>query len=61
MHTPNGLLQPMAENEHHAEIALYATMLFPYLMLSRAKNSNDGSVNKTITRRLEMSRQGQID
>ena len=48
----NCLLTPFAENSSKANIALYAAMLFPHLILARTSSEPKTSRNQLTTRRL---------
>ena len=43
---------PIAVNTDRSDISLTLCMILPHLTLSRTKNTDDGSKNKTIKRRL---------
>ena len=45
--------RPLHDQQKKAEIALIATMVMPHLILARSKDGNDGSITKTIGRRLD--------
>ena len=51
--TMNTVLSGTLDRPEKAEIALIATMVMPHLILARSKDGNDGSITKTIGRRLD--------
>ena len=59
--TMNCLMTPLAENSSKANIALYAAMLFPHLILARTSSEPDTSRNQVTTRRLRMWLTGEIE
>ena len=49
----HSVLSPIAVNTDRSDISLILCMILPHLTLSRTKNTDDGSNNKTIKRRLQ--------
>ena len=49
----NTELSGTLDRPEKAEIALIATMVMPHIILARSKDGNDGSITKTIGRRLD--------
>ena len=49
----HSVLSPIAVNTDRSDISLTLCMILPHLTLSRTKNTDDGSNNKTIKRRLQ--------
>ena len=50
--THHSVPSPIAVNTDRSDISLTLCMILPHLTLSRTKNTDDGSKNKTIKRRL---------
>ena len=59
--TMDRLLSAISEKQSNENIALYAAMLMPHLVLSRTTSEPDASRNKTTTRRLRMWLNGEIE
>ena len=59
--TMNCLMTLFAENSSKANIALYAAMLLPHLILARTSSEPDTSQNQVTTRRLRMWLTGETE
>ena len=59
--TMDRILAAIAEKQSNENIALYAAMLMPHLVLARTTSEPDASRNKTTTRRLKMWLNGEIE
>ena len=55
------VLAAIAEKQSNEDIALYAAMLMPHLVLARTTSEQDASRNKRTTRRLRMGLNGEIE
>ena len=56
----NRTLNSLIENNENA-FAMHAAMIFPHLLLCKTKSENDGSLSKTIARRLKQWQDGDLD
>ena len=57
----NNLLAPLANNSCNSDMAMYAALILPHLVLSKTKTEVDGSISKIIGRRLKQWNSGQIE
>ena len=58
--TLNRTLNSLIENNEKT-FAMYAAIIFPHLLLCKTKSKNDGSLSKTIARRLKQWQDGDLD
>ena len=58
--TLNRTLNSLIENNKNT-FAMHAAMIFPQLLLCKKKSENDGSLSKTIARRLKQWQNGDLD
>ena len=54
------VISAISEKQSNENIALYAAMIMPHLVLSRTTSEPDATRNKTTTRRLRMWLNGEI-
>ena len=58
--TINTTLNSLIENNENT-FAMHAAMIFSHLLLDKTKSENDGSLSKTIARRLKQWEDGDLD
>ena len=58
--TLNRTLNSLIENNKKT-FAIHAAIIFPHLLLCKTKSKNDGSLSKTIVRRLKQWEDGDLD
>ena len=58
--TLNRTLNSLIENNENT-FAMHAAMIFPQLLLCKTKSKIDGSLSKTIARRLKQWQDGDLD
>ena len=59
--TLNCILSSTIDHNEKNKTAIYAAMVMPHLILARTKSSNDGSINKTVSRRLDQWIKGEYE
>ena len=53
-------MNSLIENNENT-FAMHAARIFPHLLLCKTKSKNDGSLSKTIARRLKQWKDGDLD
>ena len=53
-------MNSLTENNENT-FAMHAAKIFPHLLLCKTKSKNDGSLSKTIARRLKQGQDGDLD